>query len=268
MTKGVSPRAAAADKPTVLVSKSEPQDHCARLQAYGLNAVAGEGGTDYVWWPHSQHWGIERKTVSNLLSSLKDRQLVEQTHKGSAQFDRYIILIEGEYRRSAAGMVSYYSPRDPRADHAGWVESGMQFAALNGMLFDLQLIGQNVMVHTWPVLYDSPNAIAQIVRVTTAPSHAFISERQRPDLPAVAALGGKLYSDALWALMALPGCGPEVATALIKECGTLQKAVDVLATDWPGGWKRDHLLEDLKVNGRRLGEKKAAKLREAVTTQF
>lgn len=269
MTNGSAPKppiaASSADRPTVIVSKSEPQDHVQRLCAYGLNAVAGEGGTDYVWWPQAQHWGIERKTVSNLLSSLKDRQLVEQTHRGAAQFDRYIILIEGEYRRSASGMVQYYSPRDPRADRVGWVESGLQYAALNGMLFDLQLIGNNVTVHHWPVLFDSPNAIAQIVRQTCSKTHKFIRERQRPDLPALAVLGGKLYADALWALMALPGCGAEVATALLNQYSTLDKTIFALALD---GKYAGIYVADVRVNGKRIGEKRATILREAVTMRL
>lgn len=251
-------------KPLVVVSKSEPDQHIPHLCSLGLNAVPGEAGSDYVWYPHSQQWAIERKTVSNLLGSLADRQLVEQTHRGAKQFDRFIILIEGDYRRSPSGKLTYYSPRDPRGDRDGWVESKWEYAAVAGMLFALQLVGdkQNVLVYNWPVLYDAPAAIASIVHATSAPemAHKFTSERQRPDLPPGAAFGGKLYGDALWALMALPGCGPAVAEGLLRHYGSLQHTVDALANDVA--------LKDVKINGKRLGDKRAEALYTAVTSTF
>ena len=251
------------EKPLVIVSKSEPHEAVPKLCALGLNAVSGEAGSDYVWYPRSQQWAIERKTVSNLLGSLSDRQLVEQTHRGSEQFDRYIILIEGEYKRAPSGMLSYHSPGDPRRDSSGWVESKWQFAAIFGMLFALQMVGTNVSVVNWPVMYDSPYAIASIVASSSTARQGFTSERQRPDLPPTAALGGKLYGDALWALCALPGCGPEVAAALLGEYGTLAETVHVLS-----GATRHITPADVKVNGKRIGEKRIAKIREAVLTKF
>lgn len=246
-------------KPLVVVSKSEPDDAVPRLNALGLNAVAGEAGSDYVWYPRSQQWAIERKTVSNLLGSLADRQLVEQTHRGAKQFDRYIILVEGEYRRSPNGKLLYHSPRDPRSSRDGYVESKWEYSAVAGMLLALQLIGNNVYVHNWPVLYDSPTAIASIV-MQTCSEPAFTRERQRPDLPASAALGGELYSDALYALMALPGCGAAMAEALIAHYGSLAHAIDGIANDVA--------LKDVKVNGKRLGDKRAEALYNAVTTSY
>jgi len=251
-----------APAPLVIVSKSEPKDHVQRLCALGLNAVAGEAGTDYVWYPHSQQWGIERKTVSNLLGSLADRQLVEQVHRGAKQFDRYIILIEGAYARRANGKLDYHSPSDPRARSDGWVESKWEYASVVGMLLALQLVGDraNVLVHHWPVLYDSPTAIASIVQQTSSESGSrFTRERQRPDLPATAVLGGELYSDALWALMALPGIGAEVAEALIREHGSLYNVVLAAAGDG---------FANVKINGKRLGDKRAEKIKAAITTSF
>lgn len=249
----------------VVVSKSEPEQHVPQLCARGINAVAGEAGSDYVWWPHSQQWAIERKTVSNLLGSLADRQLVEQTHRGAQQFDRFIILIEGDYGRSPNGKFHYYSPKDPRSDRLGWVESKWDYSSIVGMLFALQLVGdkQNVLVYHWPVLYDAPTAIASIVMATCAADAKFTRERQRPDLPSSAALGGKLYGDALWALMALPGCGATVAEVLLGHYGSLAAAVAGIAVDG-----KDGSLAAVKVNGKRIGDKRATILYTAVTSPF
>jgi len=84
-------------------------------------------------------------------------------------------------------------------------------------------------------------------------------------------MGGELYSDAIWSLCALPGCGPEVAQAILTEYGTLFEAVGALGggivATRPG--ERIHTKPaDLKVNGRKLGAKRAARLHEAVTQKF
>ncbi len=239
------------ENPLVIASQSEPKEAVPKLIALGLNALSGEAGSDYVWYPRGQQWAIERKTVNNLLGSLSDRQLVEQTHRGSEQFDRYIILIEGEFHRNARGLLEY-----------GDFESKWQYSSVFGMIFALTMVGTNVSVINWPVMYDSPYAIANIVAASSNARTGFTSERQRPDLPPTAALGGKLYGDALWSLCALPGCGPEVATALLQEFGTLGKVVWALASSNGG------IVADVKVNGKRIGEKRAARLRDAVNTKF
>lgn len=236
---------------TVIVSKSEPSDACDRLAAFGINAVPGEAGSDYVWFPHRMKCAVERKTISNLLQSLSDRQLVEQTHRGVAQFDFYIILIEGEMHESPDGFFSYYSPRDPRADSMGVVKTKWRWEAVQGMLLDLQLLGAMVVQCK---SFDYARKIAMLAATTTSEHHAFMSERQRPDLPAATALGGKLYSNAIWALCALDGCGPEIAMALLAHCGSLHAAVELIATD----------CSTVKVKGKSIGPKRAARLREAV----
>lgn len=254
----------ADQKPTIIVSRSEPDDICARLTVLGLNAVRGEPGTDYVWFPHGLKFGIERKTVTNLLGSLKDRQLVEQAHRGVKDFDRYFILIEGEYRQNATGGFEFYSPRHPEAKN-GWVTSGWRYDAIDGMLLDLSLLGC-IVVHCASFQHD--RKIAAIVSNTSADNHKFIRERQRPDLPPSALLGGELYSDALWALMALPGCGPEVAQALIGQYGSLASVVDNLT--FVGEHAAPGVIrpEFVAVNGKKLGKKRADRLREAVTQTF
>jgi ERCC4-type nuclease len=251
-------------KPLVIVSKSEPDDATAKLAVYGLNAVGGEPGSDYVWFPHQLKFAIERKTVTNLLQSLKDRQLVEQAQRGTKEFDRYFLLIEGDYRRAPSGKFQFFYPRHPEA-RDGWVESGWAFDAVDGMLFDLGLLGVQVIRCD---LFDSARRIAAAVLNTSSESHNFLRERQRPDLPIAAQMGGELYSDAIWALCALPGCGPEVATALLHEYGTLYEVIDMLGQGLMAVRTPKTPVADVKVNGRKLGQKRADRLHEAVTKRF
>lgn len=244
----------------ILVSPSEQrhQDQAAKLQAYGLNAVVAEGGTDYVWFPHGMKFGIERKTISNLLSSLKDRQLVEQAQKGSTSFDRYMLLLEGEYGRVPNGKLKYFNPGQPGAQN-GWVESGWLYDAVDSMLTEMQ-IGLGVVLLHEPVMFESARKIASVVQTTSNGDHKFLKERQRPDLGVRALLGGKLYTDAVWALSALPGVGSEVAEAMLAQYGSLAKAIEQAADPVA--------LSEVKINGKRLGVKRAERIAEAVNTVY
>lgn len=244
-------------KPLIIVSKSEPEDATAKLSVYGLNAIGGEPGSDYVWYPHTLKFAIERKTVTNLLQSLKDRQLVEQAQRGTREFDRYFLLIEGDYRNSG-GKLQFFGPRHPEAYADGWVTSGWSFDAVEGMLFDLGLLGVQVIRCD---MFDYARRIASVVLNTSNAKHSFLRERQRPDLPGSALMGGELYSDAIWALCALPGCGPEMAMAFLSEYGTLAVVMQMISTP-------THEAENVLVNGRKIGAKRVARLREAVNQSF
>lgn len=241
------------DRITVIVSKSEPADACDRLASFGINAVPGEIGSDYVWFPQRMKCAVERKTVSNLLQSLADRQLVEQTHRGVKVFDFYIILIEGEMSETPDGFLGYYAPRDPRAEPNGMVKSKWRWEAVQGMILDLQLLGAMVVQCK---SFEYARKVAMLAATTSASHHSFMSERQRPDLPASAALGGQLYSDVVWALCALPGCGPEIAMALLAHYGKLSDAIAGIASATG--------CSTVKVKGKSIGTKRADKLREAV----
>jgi hypothetical protein len=246
-------------RPVVVVSKSEPEDATAKLQVYGINAVSGEVGSDYVWYPHGMTFAIERKTVTNLLQSLKDRQLVQQAHRGTEKFDKYFILIEGDYKRAASGRLEFFSPNHPEA-RGGWVSSGWQYEAVDGMLFDLGLLGAQVVRCD---MFDYPRKIAACVLNTSNDNHKFLAERMRPVLPVMAKMGGQPYEDALWALCALPGCGPEVAMALLSKYGTLAAAIAAI-----GANEAAPEVDSLPVNGKKLGAKRAAKLHAAVVQKF
>lgn len=240
------------NQPTVIVSKSEPDEACPKLSSFGLNAFPGEAGTDYVWYPHGKVFGIERKTVTNLLGSLKDRQLVSQAHRGVTDFDRYFVLIEGETRQGRSGKFEFHSPRHPEADRDGWVESGWLYEAIDGMLLDLNLLG--VFIIHCP-MFEYARKISQVVNSTCAETKKFIREQMRPALPATAALGGEQYTDALWALCALDGCGPKVAEALLKKYGTLAKAIQAISKGQ---------VASVMMEKRKIGRPLASRLQAAV----
>jgi ERCC4-type nuclease len=242
----------------VIVSKSEPDNSVPQLCTFGINAVWGEGGTDYVWFPAGLRFGLERKTASNLLQSLKDRQLVEQAHKGVADFDHYFLLIEGELRRHPSGKLQYHSPRHPAADKQGFVISGFEYSAVEGMLFDLGLLGVQIV---YCPLYDYARTIAKIVAHTYAQDHSFLRQRQRPELPPAVALGGRQYEQIVWSLCALPGIGPETAIALLQHYGTYAEVIAALASG-------SSSLNEVRVGGKRLAASRIRRAIEAITAPY
>jgi hypothetical protein len=250
------------DRPLVIVSKSEPEDAPPRLTTLGLNAVSGEGGSDYVWYPHTKTFAIERKTITNFLQSLKDRQLVEQAQKGTRLFDRYFLLIEGDFREEADGHLAFHAPKHPEAGVDGWVYSGWLYASVEGMLVELALLGVTTLRCR---MFQYDRRVAGVVLNTSRIDHqGFIRERMRPMLPPDMAFASKLYTDAVWALCALDGCGPKVATALLNEYKSLDEVIMHLS-----GRVKVKGIRPASVRlstGKRIGKALEERLRRAVTT--
>lgn len=223
----------------VLVDDREPAWIAARLNAYGCNAVVSRlDAGDYAFWPHGLSVGIERKTISDLLSSIASKRLVSQAHKMIESYDLAILLREGNIRRSMGGMIEYQHGTN-------WVESGWAWSSYQGIMFDLWLMGFIV----WDCIGDIAQDIATIVHSLSKEEHKWIRERERPPVIAVSAQ----YRNAVWALCAFDSVGPETAENLLK--GRTIADVIRLAADDP-----KTLTE---VDG--FGAKRATKLHEEVT---
>ena len=247
------------NRPLVVVDFREPENAAQRLQAYGLTAITTSttGGLvagDYAFWPHRISSGIERKTISNLLQSMSDKQLVQQAHKMVDSYQLPWLLREGAFRRSPAGVVEYESPRDPRADTDGWVRSGWSWDSFQSIMLDIQLMGIRIM--DCPVLGEYPIEIARLVINLSRDEHRWIKERQRPE---VVTLDVQWRND-VWSLAAHTGIGPGVGEDLLRDVGSEYKVVR-LAVEAP-----EKLAEvmvgktDKRPKGRKLGLKLAASL--------
>lgn len=205
----------------VLVDTREPENAAERLCAFGITALTTRlDAGDYAFFSHGLTVLIERKTISNLLSSMSDKQLVGQAHKLVEQSDISFLLREGAFRRSPGGAVSYYSPRDPRAESDGWVTSGWGWDSFQGIMIDLQLMG--IRLADAPVLGDYPTEIARLVINLSKEEHRWIKERQRPDITVI----DSQYKNALWSLCAFKGIGPETAENLLHGFGSVYGIVN------------------------------------------
>lgn len=246
-----------SEKVVVLVDDREPEAAIPRLKELGIAAVTSHMKSgDYAFYPHGLSVGIERKTISNLLGSMKTRQIVTQCHRMVAEYDMSWLLREGRFRRHGTGQVEYLEPRHPKADDDGWVMSGWGWDAFNGMMLDLQLMG--IKMIDCPMKGQYPMEIARLAINMSKTDHKWIRERERPDVVTI----DSQYKDAVWSLCAFGGIGPETAEGLLSSLGTVLRVI-VFAADNPDG------LAEIKLrSGKRLGKKKAQKLHEEVTKQW
>jgi ERCC4-type nuclease len=200
---------------------------------------------DFQFFPHGLKVLIERKTVSDLLNSLKSARLVTQAHKLIEQSDAAILLIEGLYSRSKRGYVEY-------EQGSTLVESGWSWDAFTGMMLDLKWMG--LYVHE---CYhgEAAREIARIVGSLCAEQHAWIRSRERPSVITV----DPQYKNAVWALCSFGGVGPEWADAILKDQGNFAQIVCAGA---------DQLAQVKNRKGQSFGHKRAARLVEEFEQQW
>lgn len=245
-----------ADKTVVLVDDREPDSAVPRLREYGLLALSSRlESADYESYPHGLKCLIERKTMSNLLTSMSDRQLVSQAHRMVESSDLCFLLREGAFRRSPQAVLEYYSPRDPRADGEGWVQSGWAWDSFQGIMIDIQMMGVKML--DCPVLGEYPMEIARVLVNLHKEEHRWIKERQRPDVVFL----DKEYRNVLWALSAFDGIGPEISEALLYKFGTVYEVIRAAA-------ETPELIAQVRVGKRSIGPRLSKRFQQEVLSQW
>ncbi len=231
------------DNLLVIVDSREPTFISDQLRSYGLTVVGDTmNAGDYCFFPHQLKVGIERKTISDLLNSLRDNRMVSQAHKMIDSYDVALLLIEGRYDRTANGVVSYET-RD------GWKDSGWSWDSFTGMMLDLKWMG---LLQHQCMAGDAAREIARLVGSLSKESHSWIRSRERPNVMTI----DKQWRSAMWGLMAFSGIGNEWADAALKQIGSFKQVVDAPVKE---------LSEVYTVkNGKkkRFGGKRAEKLRK------
>lgn len=220
---------------TIWVDEREPAGTVQALRNLGLDAsMTRLDSGDYLFYSRGRRVLVERKTVSNLLGSLKG-QLSEQAQRMLKDADVSVLLVVGEFRRDPDGYLSFRT-------NGMWMKSGWLYASVMSILIELQLAG--LIVVYWAPVSDYAKALLQLMSAFDREEFAFLRMRQRPE---------PTYSDAVWALCALPGLGPRSAAALLEEFGSLYAVACASVED----------LASVKINGRRLGTARARRLWEA-----
>ena len=248
-------------RPSSIRTASRPKVVRVRhLGSLPMCAIEVEGGT-YMAEGFAAH-----NTISNLLTSMSDRQLVGQAHKIIETADIGFLLREGPFRRSPAGAVEYFSPRDPRATHDGWVLSGWSWDSFQGMMIDLELLGMKFL--DCPTVGEYPVEIARLVTNLCKDEHRWIRERQRPEvldkdgMPLV----DKQWRNVIWSLSAHDGISTDTSEALLREWKNLYGVYDA-AVNKTDELAKTNVAKEGKKH-RSFGKIRAARLKEEALEEW
>jgi len=249
---------ASSTEHVILIDDREPAWIPGGLSDLGLIAVVDHMKFgDYAFYPHGLTVLIERKTITDLLSSISSKRLVAQAHGLVENSDIAFLLREGAFQRGVGGNLEFYYPKHPKARKDGWVESGWDWNSFNGIMLDLQMMGIRML--DCPVMGSVPEELARLVMSLSKDEHKWIKERTRPEVVTI----DKQYRNAVWSLCAFDGIGPEIAEGLLKSFGSVAALMECIVQDrgvGAVGWTT--------INGRKFGKKRAEKLREEVMQEW
>ncbi|KKN55486.1 hypothetical protein LCGC14_0581610 [marine sediment metagenome] len=212
--------------PLIIVDDREPEHMAVSLQSYGLQAVVSRlQYGDYAFFAHGLTVLIELSTVSDLLGKLTSKRLVAQAHGLANTGDIAFIMVRGRYTEDA-GQVAYQAPKHPQADSNGWVRSGWNWDSFQAIKADVMLLGIDFI--DCPNAGDAAREIARLAVNLSKSEHKWLRQRTRPE---VLTLDGE-YKNAVWSLCAFDGIGPETATAMLEEYGSVL-GIYIAATTLP-----------------------------------
>lgn len=146
---------------------------------------------------------IERKTVSDLLSSIADGGLLSQCARMIAESEWSYLVVVGAMSESKSGNVCYYRGK--------WTETGWSYSAVQGALLSVQELGVKV-VHTGNFL----------------PCIDRIANRGRGEIRVKPSRSAVFNSGAEMILTSLPGIGQLKALDILSQFGNVSEALSVL----------------------------------------
>ena len=233
--------------PEIIADRREPEYIAFTLRSLGFEVrIAELVSGDYAFSCNGLLVGIERKQISDFLNSFQTGRLSEQVRSLIEEYDLPCLLVEGEWKMELDGRLSF------RSGEFGtrFMRSGFYYQSIESSLVLLQLAG--VIVVRWPS-HDTARQIASLYHLLSKGEHTLLRRRSRPQIVTLE----PAYTEAVWCLAAIPGIGPETAQAILEVTGSLSSAFDLLSG-------RSGTLAELKVNGKRIGELRAKKIREFV----
>lgn len=202
---------------SMLIDTREPEPLRAALNKHFEHVIArSEMALDCgdLWLTTSDNAMIviERKTVPDLLQSIKDGRLTSQASKMRQKSQWCYIVVTGQFTQSDSGAVSY--------SHNGqWVETGWNYDSVQGALVTAQELGAIVVF--------SATYIQAIERIVN---------RSRSAVKIVPARESVVFGGGELVLSALPNIGSTKALELMSEFGNAAVALDFLTdVSWQDG---------------------------------
>ncbi len=219
------------------VSSTEP----ARLRALGdVSSTEPEKyGADFLWEAQGQTWGVQRKEISDFISSLHDGRLSMELQQ-MASLDHPLMIIEGQPKWTTEGIL-----------YGDWATTftRTQYNSLKltiGMQF-------NVNVHEVPSMTGTVEMIESFVAWSLKTDHDSLLRRPKQK----SEWGSASNQDfRIWFLQGVPGVGPKMAKAIDNALGgspfTLRvEKEDLVAIDGVGEKTADAIIRTVTTRKKR-----------------
>lgn len=172
--------------------------------------------------------GVERKTISDLISSIKDGRLAGRQIPGLAQTCQvYFLLVEGIWKENHRGYVSMLQGKN-------WIDFQMKANSLRGFLISASCLMGARIIRTQSRL-DTSKTLDSLFNWfqkdwedhRSAQVLAATPEGPAADLGVGLSLVGRMVSQ-------IPGIGYEKALKVSQEFKTPKEMMDAKVTDWQG----------------------------------
>lgn len=225
----------------LIISPAEPRWLKDRLEqmfpAVHYMQLPERRGVDVCWRALGCWWGVQRKQIDDLVSSLKDgrlqREVAQMTADNGVSMPH--LIVEGQIRFTSEGVLI----RD------GW---GQDFTRRQwrGLMWSLQQAGISITYAT--TQRETVEIIADLYAWSQKERHGSLRSRPGPEVGEWGTRGSRAWQRHL--LQGFDGIGPEIADAIVEHFGGV-----------PLQWTAD-VVEMLAVKG--LGPKRVETLLRAL----
>lgn len=232
-------------RPVLFISPAEPGWLKERLATvFELESsvrITESRGVDIAWRASSAWWGLQRKTVDDLIASIGDRltrEVAQMTGERGVAMPH--VIVEGQVRFTADGHLI--------RDRGSW---GQQFTRKQwrGLMWSMQHAG--VSVSYAPTRGDTVEMVCDLYAWSQKPRHQSLRSRVGAPKNDWGVRGSREWNR--WVLQSFDGIGPDLADAILDHFGELPMT-------WTVG-----VDELLQVKG--LGRKRAGRLVEMLAAQ-
>lgn len=189
-----------------VIDDREPKNLIERLDRSAFVARL-EYGDIKIWGFNGLQILIERKTVSDLLSSMSSRRIYRQIRGLIQEADVPILLIEGFMSSYGSGKVRYRNG-----------ESGWRWVSIQNILLSFQLHGLKVIYSTNQDM--TVRMLRSLESYFRKPDHSVLDTPPEPLFTI-----GEPATRKVKMLMCLPGIGEEMAGRLLDRFDTIEGIV-------------------------------------------
>jgi ERCC4-type nuclease len=204
-----------ASEATILVSPAEPITVKNLLAARGDTSVSPlpeRYGVDVMWRENGTWWGVQRKTVPDLLASLRDGRIAREVAQMTSKVAMPTLVIEGRVQFTTDGVMlnGGYGPEFTLKQWRGLLWS---FAS------------EGVTVGFTATVVDTCNYIAEMVQWTSKAKHTSLTQRPKTVDAAWGKPGSRDWG--VFLLQSFDGIGAGIAGDIYDHFGRVPLRWDV-----------------------------------------